>query len=252
MNYPIDAILVMGKYAAGKTDFTSFLMDRLPQEESIRRPITFSSDRIFIEEQVIQDVWRDDAPVKGREGAHSILYKPLAEPGFREFGVKDGTLHRFAHKAMVEGIRYKKNPSLQVLEIGIGPDVEIKAGQPILLQSGDHFLRLFRDDHIMDSILVVEVEASYPVRLERNASRGNPVPENIFLAAARDGDEFYRADHGLGHRHILFPNETNDTSVFLREAEQIVSERIVPYIREEGVNILPEGQKQGPPFRFER
>ena len=167
-NHRVEAILVLGKYGAGKTDFTDFLKQRLLQEESIHVPIEFSSDRIFIEEQVIKDVWRDDAPVKGREGVHSILYKPYADPGFREFGVKDGTLHRYAHKEMTQNIRFKKHASLQVLEIGIGPNVEIKRGEPWLLQSGDHFLKIFRDDLIMDSIFVVEIEARYETRNQRN------------------------------------------------------------------------------------
>ncbi len=251
MNYPIQALFVLGKYGAGKTDFTQFLKTRLPQEESIRVPLNFSSDRIFIEEEVIRDVLSAGAPEKGRVGVYSTLYKPHAESGSREFGVKDGTLHGIAHRAMVQSIRHKSQPSLQVLEIGIGPDVEITKGKPLLRQSGEHFLKLFHDECITEHILVIEMEAPFDIRSQRNKERKNPVPDDIFAVAATDAGEFWKIRHGLGDRYILFRNETNDRDIFLREAEKIVAERIVPYIRGEGGKISPEGRTQEP-FRLER
>lgn len=226
MNPSINAIMVTGKYGAGKSTVRNFLARQLTEDFSWLEVIS-ESDRAHIDAMVIRDV---GGRKSGLEGEHSTLIA-VHLSGDLEWAVKSGVLHEQAHVTMFKTIAEDTTPQrLRIVEIANGPNVPLEKGRQPLLQSGDYLLSIIAGQlAIADRVLVLEAEAPYDVRLRRNVRRLDPIPEHIFQTCAADEGEIWKLHHRLPH-YIRFDNGYDDENRFSTALMQVFDERISPLL----------------------
>lgn len=199
---PIKGIVITGHYAAGKGPVGLALRELLSRDFPSLK-LSLQKDRTHLEAAVRRDVTDMHAPQPGVEGPHSII-RQLGPP--LVFDVKDGSLHHEAHTNMIRSIGESEDGHLLLLEIADGPDVSSFG----LRQTGEHLVGLLHQFDVMGHTLVVEVDAPYDVRYERNQRRDDRVSDSIFEIAAADGGEVYAmTTYSLGDRYYRLSNGDN-------------------------------------------
>ncbi len=237
MNPSIKAIVVTGKYGAGKSTVRNFFAQQLRQDFPWLEVIS-ESDRAYIDEMVVKDV---GGRVAGLEGEHSKLIAVHAS-GDLEWAIRDGSLHNIAHEQLFRTIADDHRPQrVRVVEIAIGPDISFGSGKLPLLQSGRYLLGLISSQFaLQNDVLVVEVESTYDIRFNRNSRRPDPVPEDIFVTCATDEGEIWGLEHHLPH-YICIRNMSDDPPFLLGVLGEAYRERIQLLIPGEGVHLEEEG-----------
>lgn len=240
----IQAILIVGNWASGKTELIQFYEEQLSLHDI---PITKDSDRLRFEEEVLQDAVRNgkyDEKQNIYIGAHSYLTKD-GLPGYRHFRMRDGDLANKAHEKMIADIASSPDGILRLVEFAMGPNVDKFEGEKrtAFFQDGKYLLNLLEKYHLLDQVLVIELVAPIDIRLKRQMRRDDSTDMEAFRAFAPDGGELYPYAEKLRNHYIRFNNVFDDHDAFLEHASAILREHILPALHQEGTMHSVEGQK---------
>lgn len=229
-----DALFIIGKSGSGKTEMANIQCSLLAQDGF--SPL-FLSDRIGLEEAVLADVGYRGGVIgeAGLTGSHSMLLED-GPPGHRKIHVLDGSLLNLVHDQMILYVQDHHDKNVVVVaEYAIGPDVSFGSGRESLMQSGQELLIRLREHNVTNRVFIMDVEASFDIRAQRNASRPDGLDANTFAAYFRDGGEMNkRMAQRAGVRYHQHNNGHHDSARFNREAQQIYYEHVFPLLIQEG------------------
>ena len=224
----ISAILIIGNAGSGKSVIVWYLGSLL-DEDGV--DIQYVSDRLGLEEGVIKDTKHARPDKDGiRIGKHS---KFIADgpPGFKKVHVLDGSLLNQVHKKMLKGLMKKGRDRFVLLEYAVGPDIAFGKKKEPLLQSVKHVVRMLKTYHLVDSVFVIDVEASYSVREKRELRRRDAMAPETFRSYFPDGGQATKRDQKiLGTHYVRFSNTDEDHEWCFSEIKYIYEQRIRPKI----------------------
>ena len=229
------SVLIVGKPGACKTTSSGSIL-REAQQNGFR-PL-FDSDRIRLENRVMQDtehgkLMHDQTIV----GKHSILIDGTKPPGRKVFQVTDGILLNEEHDKMVRIAMTHKNNEGVILEYALGNDTHFQAAPDHpLLQSGESLVRRLSQFRVGEDrrVVVLEVEAGFGVRIERNGVRFDGMNPDTIDAFFRDGCELQdyknRLPKGVTYHYI--DNNPDGVDELVRKLEKFHTEVLRPVLEE--------------------
>ncbi len=234
----INTVIVTGKPAAGKSKMVNHMKDFFA-EDGIR--VAHIADRTRIEDAVLLDVV--ESPVND-DGSRVGQYSKLlfdGGPERRKFDLLDGYLLNTVHEGMIRDAAVARSSSqITLMEYAIGPVLDYGQDKPPLLQTAEHLVKAVRANDILDTTLIIEVDANMEVRGRRNAQRPDFLLPEIFKVFAPDGGEVdYQTAQELGNHYVKFLNEEDDSERYQSKCREIYRGNIFPHLPREG-SIRPE------------
>lgn len=238
----IQAVIIVGNWASGKTDLLRFSEEQLALHDV---PVTIDSDRLRFEEGVLEDAVEHgiyDPQQSIHIGEHSYLTKD-GLPGYRHFRVRDGVIPNSAHEKMIADIALQPDGQLRLVEFAMGPNIDEFEGQKrtTFYQDGEYLLELVEKYGLLNRVLVIELVAPLETRLKRQIGRDDSTDMEAFCAFAPDGGELYPHAEKLGDGYVRFDNAFDDDEMFRERATEILREHILPVIHQEGPGTQIEG-----------
>ena len=227
----INAVIVTGNWASGKTELTSALSQFLVRGNI---PFVLDSDRIRFEDAVLKDTIEQRGAI--RVGPHSYLTED-GPPGKRKFMVRDGLIPNIAHREMISDIaKIGSHGPFRLLEYAVGPSIyefEGEKREPPFLQEGKYLLEWLGEFGVLNKVLIVELLARVSIRYQRQKVRGDATDFVAFSSFAGDGGELIRYKQQLGSKYIPFDNGDNGLQVFYDKARTIYESFISPEVGKE-------------------
>lgn len=226
----IKAIFIIGKPGSGKSIMVWYLAGLL---EADGYHVSFSSDRIGLEEETLKDVAKAKAGKDGvKVGTHSKLIAD-GPPGHRKVHVLDGKILNAVHNDMVKKAATSRQRKTVILgEYAIGPDIKFGSKKEPLLQSTHHLVGFMKKHKAVRSIFILDIEASLAQREYRQLSRPDSMAEETFRAYFPDGGEMSKKDAKLlGGNYYRFVNRDDDHDGYYSEARYMYETYIRPKLQ---------------------